>query len=117
MLVKPWYSLKTWFTHLSKDIAYTFLSFFLIKLIIVYAKNLNLIDTPNERSTHTKTIPLGAGIGFISAMLLGLATYDISIIIGKNGTGKSSILDVLSLRKNNNKQIENLIFRTRDKTL
>ena len=71
-----------------------FLSFFLIKLIIVYAKNLNLIDTPNERSTHTKTIPLGAGIGFISAMLLGLATYDISIIID-NWYVFTSIITVL----------------------
>lgn len=58
-----------------------FLSFFMIKFIIIYAKNLNLIDKPNERSAHTKNIPLGAGIGFISAMILGLATYDISIII------------------------------------
>ena len=58
-----------------------FLSFFSIKLIIIYSKNLNLIDTPNERSAHKKMIPLGAGIGFITSMILGLATYDMSIII------------------------------------
>ena len=42
---------------------------------------MHLIDEPNERSTHSKFIPLGAGIGFISSMLIGLILYDSSIVI------------------------------------
>ena len=40
------------------------LSLILIYLVKQYASTLNLIDIPNERSTHTVHTPRGAGIGF-----------------------------------------------------
>ena len=39
------------------------LSYFFIKLIINNALYLGLTDIPNERSSHTKITPRGAGIG------------------------------------------------------
>ena len=56
-----------------------FLSLFFILFIIKYADKLYLIDTPNERSSHIREIPLGAGIGFILAMIIGIINYDIRI--------------------------------------
>ena len=54
----------------------TFFSFVFIKFIITYAVPLHLIDIPNDRSTHSVEKPLGAGVGFIFAMLLGSLFYD-----------------------------------------
>lgn len=45
-----------------------FLSLFFIKIVIHYAPTLGLVDIPNERSSHTKSTPSGAGIGFIFAI-------------------------------------------------
>ena len=59
----------------------TLLSYLFIKLIITYAIKLHLTDIPNERSTHFETIPLGAGIGFIIAMLIGIVSYNPSIML------------------------------------
>ena len=56
------------------------LSFFLIKLIILYADKLHLIDIPNERSSHVYTTPSGAGMGFIFATFLGIYLYKFDII-------------------------------------
>jgi len=47
--------------------AYTF-----IYLLIKYADTLGLVDLPNKRSSHKKVMPRSAGIGFVSASLLGL---------------------------------------------
>jgi len=46
------------------------LSFLLVYLVRRYASVCNLIDIPNERSTHTSHIPRGAGIGFFLAVAL-----------------------------------------------
>ena len=40
-------------------------TFFLIR-------NLNVFDVPNERSSHTKATPIGAGIGMVGAFLVGI---------------------------------------------
>jgi len=39
-----------------------------IKLLVHYAPKLGLVDIPNERSSHTKHTPRGAGIGFFLAV-------------------------------------------------
>jgi len=39
-----------------------------IKLLVLYAPKLGLVDIPNERSSHTKQTPRGAGIGFFLAV-------------------------------------------------
>ncbi len=44
------------------------LSLFYIKLLVHYAPRLGLVDIPNERSSHTKQTPRGAGIGFFLAV-------------------------------------------------
>lgn len=46
-----------------------FLSLVLIYFVKMYASALHLIDIPNERSTHTKYTPRGAGIGFFLAVM------------------------------------------------
>ncbi len=44
---------------------FTFLlTFIFIKLLIKNARFLGLVDIPNERSSHSKITPRGAGIGF-----------------------------------------------------
>jgi UDP-GlcNAc:undecaprenyl-phosphate GlcNAc-1-phosphate transferase len=43
-----------------------------IYLLIHNAEYLGLVDVPNDRSAHKKAMPRGAGIGFVSASLLGL---------------------------------------------
>ena len=53
------------------------LTFIFIKLIIKNAKVLGLVDIPNERSSHTKITPRGAGIGF------GFAFFFTILIMGK----------------------------------
>jgi UDP-GlcNAc:undecaprenyl-phosphate GlcNAc-1-phosphate transferase len=57
------------------------LSYLLIKLIIKNAKKLKLLDIPNERSHHDDVIPRGAGIGFISAFLVGVALFESSLFV------------------------------------
>ncbi len=44
------------------------LSLLYIKLLVQYAPKLGLVDIPNERSSHTKQTPRGAGIGFFLAV-------------------------------------------------
>ena len=44
------------------------LSLLYIKLLVHYAPKLGLVDIPNERSSHTKQTPRGAGIGFFLAV-------------------------------------------------
>ena len=57
------------------------LSFLLIKLIIKYAAKLKLLDIPNERSHHDDIIPRGAGVGFIAALLAGVALFEFSLFV------------------------------------
>lgn len=55
------------------------LSFIFIKLLQKNAHHLHLLDIPNERSHHCSVIPRGAGIGFISAIFIGLFVLDFSL--------------------------------------
>lgn len=48
------------------------LTYSFIYLIIKNAEKLQLIDIPNERSAHKKTMPRGAGLGFVMAVLVGI---------------------------------------------
>lgn len=57
------------------------LSFLLIKLIMKNAVKLKLLDIPNERSHHCDIIPRGAGIGFITAFIAGVALFEFSLFI------------------------------------
>ena len=52
------------------------LSYALIKLVIINAEKLGLQDIPNERSAHTKVVPKGAGVGFVSAVLIGQLLFN-----------------------------------------
>ena len=58
-----------------------FLSFFFIKLIIKNATRLGLRDIPNERSSHTKITPRGAGIGFGFAFFVSIILFDTTLFI------------------------------------
>jgi len=61
----------------------SFLSFLFsiifIKIIISYAKYFNLIDIPNERSSHIKITPRGAGIGIFLSVFTIAPFFYISI--------------------------------------
>jgi UDP-GlcNAc:undecaprenyl-phosphate GlcNAc-1-phosphate transferase len=54
------------------------LSVLAISLLIKHAKTLGLQDIPNQRSSHKKTTPRSAGIGFIFAPLLVLSIFNFS---------------------------------------
>lgn len=57
------------------------LTFIFIKLLIKYAKNLSLVDIPNERSSHTKITPRGAGIGFGFAFFISVISFHYDLFI------------------------------------
>ena len=42
---------------------------------------LGLIDIPNERSSHSKVTPRGAGIGFGFAFFISILLFDFSLFI------------------------------------
>lgn len=66
---------------ISLKLIFTFiLSFIFIKLLIKYAKNLNLVDIPNERSVHKNTTPRGAGIAFGFAFFISILLFHIDLI-------------------------------------
>jgi UDP-GlcNAc:undecaprenyl-phosphate GlcNAc-1-phosphate transferase len=44
-------------------------------MVRYFALKIGLLDIPNERSTHTDIIPRGAGVGFVSAVLVGLVCF------------------------------------------
>jgi len=52
-----------------------------MKLIIKYSEKLNLIDIPNERSSHRNIVPRGAGIGFVLSLLINIAIYHPNIFM------------------------------------
>ncbi|MDZ7817310.1 MAG: MraY family glycosyltransferase [Aliarcobacter sp.] len=61
---------------------FTFLSSLLfIKFIIKNASFLGLTDIPNERSSHTKITPRGAGIGFGFAFFTTILLFNFSLFI------------------------------------
>jgi len=51
------------------------LSLVCIFIVKHYARDMGLIDIPNERSTHKKEIPRGAGIGFFLASIVVLSYF------------------------------------------
>lgn len=57
------------------------LSLFFINYIMKNAERLGLIDIPNERSSHIKTTPRGAGIGFGAAFFLVCFIFEFSLFI------------------------------------
>lgn len=57
------------------------LTLIFIKLIIKNAKVLGLVDIPNDRSSHTKITPRGAGIGFGLSFFLYFLVFDFSFFI------------------------------------
>jgi UDP-GlcNAc:undecaprenyl-phosphate GlcNAc-1-phosphate transferase len=57
------------------------LSFLLIFWVRRVAPKIGLLDIPNERSTHCNIIPRGAGVGFVSAVLLGLVFFQWDILV------------------------------------
>ena len=56
-------------------------SLLFIYLLIAYAEKLGLVDIPNERSVHKRPVPRGAGIGFVSAVLLSSFLFNFSHFI------------------------------------
>lgn len=57
------------------------LTFFAIKLLIFYAPSIGLIDFPNERSSHKKATPQGAGLAiFLIIFIYGLFAVDLSLL-------------------------------------
>ena len=57
------------------------LSYFFIKLIINNALYLGLTDIPNERSSHTKITPRGAGIGFGFSFFISILIFEFSLFL------------------------------------
>ena len=55
-------------------------SLILIRLVKDHAAKLGLMDVPNERSAHSRTIPSGAGIGFYLAVALILGVFHFDLI-------------------------------------
>lgn len=56
---------------------FTFLlTFIFIKLLIKNARFLGLVDIPNERSSHSKITPRGAGIGFGFAFFISIILFE-----------------------------------------
>lgn len=51
------------------------LSYVGVKLVIQYAHKLDLYDVPNERSHHCNVTPSGAGLGFVSALLIAFLLF------------------------------------------
>lgn len=58
-----------------------FFSLFTIYLMIRYAETFGLVDTPCERSMHSKCMPRGAGIGFVSTIFVASLLFDYALVI------------------------------------
>ena len=52
-----------------------------IKLIIKNALYLGLTDIPNERSSHTKITPRGAGIGFGFSFFISILVFELALFL------------------------------------
>jgi len=57
------------------------LSFTLVFLLIRFAEKLGFVDIPNERSVHKKPIPRGAGVGFVSAVMITTLLFDFTFFV------------------------------------
>ena len=65
---------------LSYSIIVFLLSYICIRVFIHFAPRLGYVDIPNERSSHKKVTPRGAGIVFSFLFLLSIFIYDFSNI-------------------------------------
>ena len=52
-----------------------------IYLLIKNANSLGLVDIPNDRSSHKKLMPRSAGMGFVTASLLGLVICEFTHVV------------------------------------
>lgn len=52
-------------------------SFLLNFLLVRYMHQVNILDIPNERSSHTKVVPRSGGIGMFAAFAFGVFLFDI----------------------------------------
>jgi Fuc2NAc and GlcNAc transferase len=72
-------------------------SFLLTELIRRYTLKKNLIDTPNERSSHTVPTPRGGGLSIVVIFLIAISYVDslpTDIFIALIGSGgESHLLD------------------------
>ena len=57
------------------------LSLFLINIVKSYGQHINLIDIPNNRSTHKEHTPSGAGIGFFLAVFIVLLIFHFNYLL------------------------------------
>lgn len=57
-------------------ITLSLISFFAVKRFIILAPKLSLVDVPNNRSSHRKTTPRGAGLVFGLIFLLAVIIFD-----------------------------------------
>jgi len=57
------------------------LTYLFIRILCHYAPQFGLVDIPNERSSHCAIVPSGAGIGFISSVLIlfSLFHYELTV--------------------------------------
>ena len=63
-------------------LTFTFITTLLfISLLIKNAKVLGLVDIPNERSSHTKITPRGAGIGFGLSFFITIFSFHFSLFL------------------------------------
>ncbi len=70
------------YTMIIFKLLFTFiLTFIFIKLLIKNAKFLGLVDIPNERSSHNKITPRGAGIGFGFAFFITIILFENTLFI------------------------------------
>lgn len=58
-----------------------FITWIFIKLIIKNALYLGLTDIPNERSSHTKITPRGAGIGFGFSFFISILIFEFPLFL------------------------------------
>jgi UDP-GlcNAc:undecaprenyl-phosphate GlcNAc-1-phosphate transferase len=58
-----------------------FLSFFLIQLVKKYADRFNLVDIPNERSSHTKAMPRGGGIAIYLSFMIVIVFFHFDLFL------------------------------------
>ena len=56
-------------------VATFFFTFLLIWIVRYYAKNIGLIDIPNDRSIHVAYRPRGAGVAFYLAVMLTISVF------------------------------------------
>ncbi|MBN2896898.1 MAG: undecaprenyl/decaprenyl-phosphate alpha-N-acetylglucosaminyl 1-phosphate transferase [Campylobacterales bacterium] len=68
------------------------LSAVLISLLIRFAPKLRLVDIPNDRSSHKRPVPKGAGIGFTLAALYTAALTNIELVYAYPLTFASIVL-------------------------